>query len=319
MQTNCDLYKNRIGVLMGGTSTERDISLKSGSAVYAALKEKGCNAVALDLKTEREKEVVSLIKDSGISVAFIALHGRFGEDGNIQRILEKLKIPYTGSGHKASRIAMDKVLSYKIFRKHNIKIPKFIVVTKKGYKAKSINKKLGDFPLVVKPITQGSSVGISIVDNFKDLDKAIILASHFDNKIIIEEYIKGRELTVGILENKPLPVIEIISKDKFFDYKAKYQSDRTDYITSLELSDGLYEAVQQTSLKAHKVLGCEDFSRVDLILDNNYKIVVLEINSIPGFTTTSLLPKAALVSKIEFAELCLRLINLALCRKKRKK
>ena len=317
MQSCNDLNKNRIGILMGGSSTEREISLKSGNAVYEALKKRNYNVIPLDLTTEIEKEVISMIKKFNISVAFIALHGRFGEDGTVQKILEKLRIPYTGSGKTASRIAMDKVASRRIFQHYNIAVPRFAIINKnKQYSPKMITKRLKDFPLVVKPATQGSSVGVSIVDNFQDLDKAISSALQFDSKIIVEEYIKGRELTVGILEDKPLPIIEIVPKLKFFNYQAKYQSDKTDYIVPAELPNNVYGEVQRIGLKAHRVIKCKDFSRVDLILDVENKPVVLEINSIPGLTTKSLLPKAALVSDIDFSELCLRLVKLALCQKK---
>ena len=317
MQSYNDLYKNRIGVLMGGASTERDISLKSGRAVYKVLKNKNYDVIPLDLTSEIEKEVISIIKKADISVAFITLHGRFGEDGTIQKILEKLRVPYTGSDQKASRIAMDKLASRKIFRRHNIAVPKFVIINKnKQYNFKIIVKELRGFPVVVKPTTQGSSVGVSIVDNLEDLDKAISLAMQFDSKIIVEEYIKGRELTVGILQDKPLPVIEIVPKEIFFNYRAKYKSDATDYIVPAELPNNIYRKVQKIGLRAHRVIKCKDFSRTDLILDLENRPVVLEVNSIPGLTATSLLPKAALASNIDFSELCSRLIKLALCQKK---
>jgi len=320
MQSSNDLNKNRIGILMGGASTEREISLKSGSAVYEALKNNNYNVIPLDLTTEIEKEVISMIKKADISIAFIALHGRFGEDGTIQKILEDLRIPYTGSGKTASRIAMDKVASRKIFQHHNIPVPKFIVVNKKKeYSLEMIAEALKTLPLVVKPATQGSSVGVSLIHDFQDLDKAVSLAFQFSSKIIIEEYIKGRELTVGILEDKPLPIIEIVPKEKFFDYRAKYQSGKTNYVVPAELPDNITKNVQEIGLRAHKAINCKAFSRIDLILDLENRPVILEINSIPGLTLTSLLPKAASALNIDFSELCLRLIRLALCQKRNKK
>jgi len=320
MRSQIDLYKTKIGVLMGGASTEREISLKSGDAVYSALRDRNYNVIPLDLKTEIEREVISIIKKADISVAFIALHGRFGEDGTIQKILKKLKIPYTGSNQKASRISMDKLVSRRIFQRNNIAVPKFVVINKnRQYNLKVIIRKLKTFPLVVKPITQGSSVGVSIVDNFGDLDKAVSLAFQFDSKIIVEEYIEGRELTVGILEDNPLPVIEIVPGETFFNYRAKYKLKDTHYIVPAELASNIYRRVQRVGLRAHRAINCRDFSRVDLILDIDNKPVVLEVNSIPGLTAKSLLPKAALASNIDFSELCLRLINLALCQRRNKK
>jgi len=302
----------RIGVLMGGPSTEREISLKSGNAVYEALKDLCFGVVAIDIKTDSVKENTRLIKSHKIDVAFIALHGHFGEDGQIQELLSNLKIPYTGSGVMASRLAMDKVASRKIFQTHGLPVPKYKVEDEFSYntnwKTHNINFSL---PLVVKPATHGSSIGLSIVDEREGLNKAADLAFTFDKEIIIEEYIKGREVTVGILTEKPLPVIEIVPKKRFFDYEAKYQTGMTEYIAPAKLEDQTSGKIQETALMAHKLLGCFGCSRVDMILDQYNIPFVLEVNTIPGFTRTSLLPKAARIAGIEFAQLCLKLIELA--------
>lgn len=300
----------RIGVLMAGPSTEKKISLKSGHAVCTALKESGFNVVPVVIKTDRKEENIRLIRLKKIDCAFIALHGRFGEDGGIQKILKALKIPFTGSGIKASKLAMDKVASRKIFQGHGLKVPFYKVFNRDSYGWKN---SFDDFslPLVVKPATHGSSIGLSLVENSKDMAKAIRLAFKFDKRIIVEEYIKGRELTVGILEEHAMPVIEIIPKHVFFDYQAKYKNGLTEYIVPAKLNPGVTKQVKEAALFAHKLLGCFGFSRVDIILDCKNRPWVLEVNTIPGFTSTSLLPKAAKELGIDFTSLCLKLIRLA--------
>ncbi|MGD0336485.1 MAG: D-alanine--D-alanine ligase [Candidatus Omnitrophota bacterium] len=298
----------KIGVLMGGPSSEREISLKSGKAVYEALKQSGVNAVGIDIKTDNIKEDMRVISSHKIDCAFIALHGRFGEDGTIQEILEDLGIPYTGSGVESSRRAMDKIVSLGFFEKAGLTVARYEVLRKNTNWSFSGN--IG-FPLVVKPASHGSSIGLSIIDEETDLAQAVNLAFSFDERVIIEEYIKGRELTVGILDEQALPVIEIVPKKRFFDYEAKYQSGLTDYVVPALLKESIAKKAQEISLKAHKVLGCYGCSRVDLILNEAGLIYILEINTIPGFTSTSLLPKAARATGIEFTQLCFKLIELA--------
>lgn len=303
----------RIGVLMGGPSSEREISLKSGKAVLEALKDARLDAVAIDINSDDIKENISLIKSFNIDCAFIALHGRFGEDGTIQGILEDLKLPYTGSGVSASRLAMDKIASRKIFEQNGLKVPRYSEINKTSYLSSqfsALSSQLG-FPLVIKPATQGSSVGLSIIESENELNNAITLAFTFDQKAIIEEYIRGRELTVGILEGKALPVIEIIPKKMFFDFEAKYKPGLTDYIVPAPLDEGITKKTMDAALSAHKALGCSGFSRADIILGEDNQVYVLEINTIPGLTSTSLLPKAAKKAGIEFGDLCLKLIELA--------
>lgn len=299
----------KIGVLMAGPSTEKKISLKSGHAVCQALKRKGFDVVPVIIKTDNPQENIRLLRLKKINCAFVALHGRFGEDGGIQKILKMLKIPYTGSGVKASRLAMDKIASRKIFQRSGLKVPGFEVLRKDFPNAAGLSN-LG-LPLVVKPATHGSSIGLSIVSELKAVPKAIELAFKFDDRIIIEEYIKGRELTVGILEERAMPVIEIIPKHPFFDYQAKYKKGLTDYIVPAKLDPGVCAAVKRAALSAHKLLGCFGCSRVDIILDHKLDPFVLEVNTIPGLTETSLLPKAAQSIGIDFTSLCLKLIRLA--------
>jgi D-alanine-D-alanine ligase len=301
----------KIGVLMGGPSTEREISLKSGKAVFASLTKQGLDVAAIDVISFDHRDTAELIKSFNIDTAFIALHGRFGEDGQIQSILEGLKLRYTGSGVQASRTAMDKISAKKIFRENNISVPAELIIEKKSYLQGKRIKPGFNPPWVIKPPTHGSSIGMSLVEKVEDAAKAIDIALGFDDRALVEEYIKGRELTVGILENQPLCVIEIIPKNKFFDFEAKYLSGFTDYIVPALIDDSLSCRVQEMALKAHQVLGCFGFSRVDIMLDQQNRLFVLEVNTIPGLTSTSLLPKAARYAGIEFDQLCLKLLESA--------
>ena len=304
----------RIGVLMGGPSTEREISLKSGKAVFEVLKDAGFDVKAIDVTTDDPGANVELIRSAEIDCAFIALHGRFGEDGQIQLVLETLRIPYTGSGVLASRLAMDKISSRRIFEKSGIRVPRY-----KAYDRSSRNKAANDFglPVVVKPATHGSSIGLSIVVKEEDFAAAVDLAFSYDDRIIVEEHIRGRELTVGILGGRALPVIEIIPKRDFFDFEAKYRAGMTDYIVPARLRWATASRARKAALSAHESLGCFGCSRVDIILGEGDIPYVLEVNTIPGLTSTSLLPKAAGSVGVGFRKLCLQLIKLAHEKKKR--
>jgi D-alanine-D-alanine ligase len=299
----------RVGVLMGGPSSEREISFKSGKAVLSALKDLGLDAVGIDITSEDKQDNIRLFREQGLQCVFIALHGRFGEDGAIQEILEEANLPYTGSGVEASRLAMDKVGALEVFRKGGLYVPESRVM-EKGSRNSAYHNSLG-FPVVVKPANHGSSIGLSIVESEDGMARAVELAFEFDRRIIIEEYIPGRELTVGVLDEKALPVIEIVPKHKFFDFEAKYQSGLTDYVVPAPLKPDIASQVQEAALKAHKLLGCLGCSRTDIILSRNSLPYVLETNTIPGMTATSLLPKAAKVLGMDFAHLCLKLLELA--------
>lgn len=301
----------RIGVLMGGPSTEREISLKSGKAVYESLKQYGLKVVAIDIKTDNRQQNLLLIKFHHLNCAFLALHGRFGEDGSMQEILQELGIPYTGSGVEASRLAMDKIASRKIFEVYGLSVPRYKIVDKSFSLTNWKMQNHLSFPLVIKPARHGSSIGLSIVDKMVQLNQALDLAFGFDEKILVEEFIAGREVTVGILDEKALPVIEIIPKRRFFDYTAKYKAGMTRYRVPARLKKDLAEKIQNTALSAHRLLGCSGCSRVDMILSKDQIPFVLEVNTIPGLTETSLLPKAARRVGIGFTQLCLKLIELA--------
>lgn len=294
----------RIGVLMGGPSSERDISLKSGKAVYQALKQQGLEVVPLDI---RKKAPYPFLKKAKISCAFIALHGKFGEDGKIQRILESLDIPYTGSGVMASSLCLDKIASRRIFKQYNIPVPEYDILKRSSWKKhlSGLNLK---FPVVVKPSSQGSSIGVTFVERPEKLTRAVKCALKYDDAVIIEGFIKGREITVGILNERPLPVVEIVPKRRFFDFQAKYVKGKSDYVVPAKLAPRDYRKAQRFGLLAHQALGCRVFSRVDMMLGKSGP-VVLEVNSIPGLTATSLLPMAACAQGISFAQLCLKIVR----------
>jgi D-alanine-D-alanine ligase len=305
----------RIGVLMGGASTEREISLKSGKAVYEALLLAGYDVIAIDLIEESRESVSATLGKAKVGVVFIAMHGRFGEDGTLQQILESLSIAYTGSDVAASRLAMDKIASREVFKQHNIPVPKYKVFNKNSvcpninYQLSTINYQL-NYPLVVKPASHGSSIGLSVVEEENGLPEAMELAYKYDQRIIVEEYIKGKEVTVGILQERPLPVIQIIPKDGgIFDYHAKYKPGMTEYVVPAKIQERKYRQIQEFGLKAHIALGCRSFSRVDMIFSEEGIPVVLEVNTIPGLTSTSLLPKAAGAIGISFTDLCVRILE----------
>jgi D-alanine-D-alanine ligase len=301
----------KVGVLMGGPSSEREISLKSGQAVFSALGETGVEVVAIDITTDSPQENSKLLKLHNLDCAFIALHGRFGEDGTIQEILEELNIPFTGSGVSASKLAMDKIGSLGIFAQSGLCVPKSQFLEKSAYERSKFFSRQIELPVVVKPANHGSSIGLSLIENEQQLPNAIELAFKFDEHIIIQEYISGRELTVGILDQLALPVIEIISHNKFFDFQAKYQDSLTQYIIPAVLDGQWALKIRQEALRAHKLLGCYGCSRADFILTKDGCPYILEVNTIPGMTATSLLPKAAKIVGIDFSQLCLKLLELA--------
>ncbi len=292
----------KVCVLMGGVSEERDISIKSGTAVLDALMTLGMEANALDVKGEVEWIDKNLPQ---ADVYFIALHGKFGEDGQIQGYLQEKGIAYTGSGPLASKIAMDKCLSRKAFQENGLPIAHGICLTK-GQKAALNQIKL---PAVVKPSSSGSSFGISIADNLNSLVDAIENAFKFSDRVLIEDFIKGKEITVGILNGQPLTPIEIRPVESaYFDLDAKYTKGKTEYIVPANISQGQASLVKDLAKQAFDCIGCRGFGRVDIILSGS-KAVLLEVNTIPGMTELSLLPMAAKADGIGFAELCKTIIQ----------
>ncbi|GBE40806.1 D-alanine--D-alanine ligase B [bacterium BMS3Bbin09] len=309
---------------MGGISSEREISMRSGLAIYQNLMELGYDAVAVDVG----KDIANVLKKDKVKIAFMALHGGTGENGAVQGLLEVMGIPYTGSGVLASALAMDKEASKKIFSYHGLPMaPSIIVVKKKGKKSKSAEN-LPDatgaymfpgFPVppfgppwVVKPSSEGSSIGVEIIKEESGLEPCLGKAFSFDNRVIIEQFIKGRELHIAVLGNRVLGGVEVRPSLEFYNYEAKYTSGLTDYILPPEIEEEVYENVKEMALKAHLVLGCSGASRVDFILDGNNSPYVLEVNTLPGMTTTSLLPKIARSGGMSFNDLIEEMIKLAL-------
>ena len=277
----------KIGVLMGGLSAERDVSLKSGLAVHQALLAMGYDSTAIDVR----KEVANMLRDEKIEVAFIALHGRYGEDGCIQGLLELMQIPYTGSGVLASALAMHKLYSKQAFAAAGLTITPYLAL-RRGETCSAETLPFG-LPVVVKPVQEGSSVGVSIVKKAEDLQAALDEAFRYDELVLVEQYIKGQEVQVGILDNQPIGAIEIVPKKEFYDFEAKYSDGMAEHFFPARLDAALYEKVQQQGLKAHQALGCDGYCRVDFLVTETGDCYLLEVNTLPGMTALSLLPEIA--------------------------
>ena len=301
---------NLIGVLCGGPSREREISIRSGEAVHQGLLSLGLPSVLLVLSSAAHS-IPDQIRSAGIHCAFIALHGSFGEDGTLQAILEEIGIPYTGSSPEACRYGMDKVASRRRWLAAGLAVPKWRPAGPEDVPARAAELK---FPLILKPVSEGSSLGTTIADGPEELPQAVEAALAFGTKWILEEYLPGPELTVGILQDKPLPVIQIVPKRRFYDYTAKYTPGMTEYLVPAPIDAVMARKVQEIALRAHETLGCRCFSRADLILADGIGPVLLELNPIPGLTPLSLLPKAAAAAGISFPELCRQMLASALDR-----
>lgn len=337
----------KIMVLMGGTSAERDVSLASGEAIVKGLKEAGHQVLAIDtskgyklpegetkflpngvkteppdvksMQAEGKKMALQTIESfnpSDVELIFLALHGGQGEDGTIQALLELSGIPYTGSGVLASALAMDKAMSKKLFEREGILTPEWFLVESSD--SSDLSKVLDniknsfDFPAVVKPNDQGSTVGLTVVSEGKDLAKAMDEAKIYSDKVLIERYIPGRELTVGVLEEAPLPVIEIVPEHGIYDYECKYTKGKSKYICPAELSSEKTKEIQEIGYRAFKALGCEGYARVDFRYGTDDKFYCLEVNTLPGMTATSLVPKAAKAFGIDFPKLVDKIAKLAI-------
>lgn len=277
----------KIGVLMGGLSAERDVSLKSGLAVHQALLAQGYDSTAIDVR----HEVADILRQEKIEIAFIALHGRYGEDGCIQGLLELMQIPYTGSGVLASALAMHKLYSKLAFAAAGLTITPYVAVRKTDTcTAESLPFGL---PVVVKPVQEGSSVGVAIVKQAADLQAALDDAFRYDELVLVEQYVKGQEVQVGILDNQAIGAIEIVPKKEFYDFEAKYSDGMAEHFFPARLAPPLYDKVQQLGLKAHQALGCDGYCRVDFLVTEAGGCYLLEVNTLPGMTALSLLPEIA--------------------------
>jgi D-alanine-D-alanine ligase len=293
---------------MGGISEERDISIQSGTCVARALEEAGLNVLTADIGPDK----LETLDDSNIDVFFLALHGRFGEDGQLQQLLEDRGLIYTGSGPRASRLAFDKMAAKKVFAQAGINVPLAVEISP-GVGIEHLEEQLQQLgrKYVVKPLRQGSSVGISIVtDPRQAIAAAQKTCSEFGD-CMIEKFISGREVTVGILEDRALPIVEIRSKTGFYDYRAKYIDERTEYLFDTIDNAVLSAKIKTAALDCFNALGCRHFARVDLILGKDDIPYALEVNTIPGFTTHSLLPKAAAKAGLSMSDLCVRIVDSA--------
>ncbi|MBI4193902.1 MAG: D-alanine--D-alanine ligase [Betaproteobacteria bacterium] len=295
----------KVAVLMGGRSAEREISLKSGRMVLEALRKKGVDAHAFD---PREQGLEQLIAQK-FERAFIALHGRFGEDGTVQGALEYLGIPYTGSGVMASSLAMDKWRTKLLWQAAGIPTPQYALLSKDSDFA-DIAARLG-LPMMVKPAREGSSIGMSKVASVEKIAAAFDLAAEYDTVVMAERFIDGIELTAGILGEEPLPLIRLETPRVFYDYQAKYFADDTQYLCPCGLSQAQEKKVQEQALAAFRLLGCSGWGRVDLMLDREGSAYLLEVNTIPGMTDHSLVPMAARARGMTFEDLVLRILELA--------
>ncbi|MCK5681291.1 D-alanine--D-alanine ligase [bacterium] len=287
----------KVGVLYGGLSAEREVSLKSGKAVGLALQELGFMVTLIDV----DREIFTRLKEAKVEVVFIALHGAYGEDGTIQGVLEYLQIPYTGPGVMASSIAMNKVMTKRVLLSYGIMTPDYTVPS--GVEIE-VEVPPGGYPLVVKPVAEGSSLGMSIVTDAGDLEPALIQAREYGQQVMIESYIPGLELTAAVLHGAALPLIEIRARGGVYDYRAKYTKGFSEYLVPAQIDESITRKVQELALASARVLGCDRGAvRVDFRLDMENNPFVIEINTVPGMTETSLLPQAAEVGGMDFIAL----------------
>ena len=297
--------KLNITVMLGGPGAEREVSLRSGAAVALALRSLGHNVSEVDPKNGE------FTLPPATDVVFLALHGTYGEDGTVQNQLDKLGMVYTGCNAEASRIAFDKVLTKRKCRAAGVPTAKFVVTNS----LQTLFPTQLETPLVVKPVRQGSSVGLQFVEHVEDWKPALAESLKFDTEILVEEKVTGRETTVGILEDEALPVVEVRPKDGAYDYRNKYTAGRTDYFCPADFDKTVTKKIQAAALGAFRAIGGRDYARVDVMVRENGEPVVLEVNTLPGMTETSLLPKAAAAAGLDYAALCQRMVDLALKRK----
>jgi D-alanine-D-alanine ligase len=308
-----DLKNQKIGVLRGGPSLEREISLLSGEAVIKALKDRDYAVEDIIVPQKRDLDylknwTLDVLKKKKIDLCFIALHGWFGEDGKIQRILSEAGYLYAGSDQNSCRIAMDKILSKEIFEKESIATPKYLVLDALD----SFDPEDIDFPAALKPSSQGSSIGVYKIKNKAEAEAAMAEVVKYDRRILVEDFIEGQELTVGIVDDSPLAVIEISYSDDIYSYGVKYRDGSSCYSIPANIDDSLRESAKELALRAHRAIGCNNFSRVDMIYSKkDHNIYILEVNTIPGLTKVSLLPKAAKFCGIEFDVLVLKMLQSA--------
>ncbi len=295
----------KVALLYGGRSSEREVSLNSGRGCAEALRSRGYDVVLIDVGLD----VADQLKISGAEVAFIALHGRFGEDGCIQGMLESLGIPYTGSGVLASAIAMNKVLTKPLFRDNELLVADYRVFPREHPERISARDLPFGLPAVVKPATEGSSIGVHLVRTEAELATACADAAQYKGQIIVEQYIAGREMQVAVLEGSALGAIEIVPANGFYDYAAKYTAGTTQYFYPARLSPEEREQLCRTGEAAYRALVCAGMARVDFIVTPKNEFYLLEVNTLPGMTESSLAPKIAAGNGISYPELCERILD----------
>jgi len=300
--------KLKITVMLGGPSAEREVSLRSGAAVVAALRSLGHDVSELDPRDE------SWVLPPGTEVVFLALHGTYGEDGTVQRRLDELGMRYTGCDAASSRVGFDKVLTKERCVAAGVPTARFAEID-----APKASWPMGwDPPVVLKPARQGSSVGLNFVERVADWNHALAEAMRHDSRVLLEERISGRECTVGILDGQALPIVEVRPKTGVYDYQSKYTAGATEYLCPAPFDAAVARRIQEAALGAFRAIGGRDYARVDVMVRANGEPVVLEVNTLPGMTGTSLLPKAAAAAGIGYAELCQRMVDLARRRAARK-
>jgi D-alanine-D-alanine ligase len=295
--------RKRIAVVMGGLSAEREVSLNTGAGVLAALRDRGHDTVGVDWA--EGTSLPALLADAGAQVVWNALHGTYGEDGAVQGLCACLGLPCTGSGILASALAMDKVASKRIFESHGVPTPRWRLLADEADPAELASF---GFPLVVKPASEGSSVGVSIVEDAGGLAEAVAIARRHHGPVLVEEYVAGTEVFVGILDGVVLGSVEVRPATKFYDYEAKYRRTDTRYLLPPELPADVLAGVEAHALGAYRALGCSGHSRPDVRVDPQGRAYVLEVNTLPGMTKTSLLPKIAARAGLSYGELCERIL-----------
>ena len=295
----------RIGVLMGGLSAEREVSLMSGKAILSALRERNYQAFSI----EADERLAERLSAQKVEAAFIGLHGRLGEDGAVQGLLETMRIPYTGSGVLASALAMHKVFSRRLFICHGLPVPRHIVLARGEARGFGGSRLPFPLPVVVKPPQEGSSIGVTIVSEEEAIPEALQRAFAYDDEILVEEYIKGREIQVGVLDGRALGAIEITPRVQFYSYEAKYTDGLADHVFPAPLPPAQYDRALAIGLEAHRALGCEGATRVDLLYREPGQFALLEVNTLPGMTALSLLPEIARGAGIPFADLVERILG----------
>ncbi|WP_085992009.1 D-alanine--D-alanine ligase family protein [Oceanobacillus senegalensis] len=305
----------KIAVFYGGISKEREVSLSSGKGIINALTKKGHEVVGIDFQPNQMNEILKL----DVDLVFIGLHGKFGEDGRVQGLLDMLEIPYVGSGVLASALAMDKAKAKQIFEMNNIPVAKsktYRMLEKWNVKQMVASiKEVFKPPFVIKPNQEGSTLGLSIIKEIDDIEEAVSKALESDDTILVEDYIQGRELTVPVLgkpgSERALPIIEIIPKNPIYDYESKYAPGGSEHIVPAKLNEKLTKKIQEYAVLAHQVLGCETYSRVDFILSEDNTPIILEVNTLPGLTPTSLYPDSAKAIGISYEDMVQKFIDLS--------